>query len=65
MSPPEQKVVQPWPGYDDQTAGEIVKVLNGSEDTEIGTKVREYEQADKDRTTVVRASERELARAGR
>ncbi len=56
---------EPWPGYDDQTAGEIVKVLNGSDDTEKTTAVREYEQAHKDRATVIRATERELARAGR
>ncbi|MEA2371154.1 MAG: hypothetical protein QOH12_1548 [Solirubrobacteraceae bacterium] len=56
---------EPWPGYDDQTAGEIVKVLNGSQDAETTTAVRKYEHAHKDRATVIRATERELARSGR
>ncbi len=55
---------EPWPGYDDQTAGEIVKVL-GESDAETTTEVRRYEQAHKDRATVIRATERELARNGR
>lgn len=56
---------EPWPGYDDQTAGEIVKVLNGSADAEMTTAVRKYEHAHKDRATVIRATERELAGAAR
>jgi len=54
---------EPWPGYDDQTAGEIARVL-GRKDAETTTAVREYEQAHKDRATVIRATERELARGG-
>ncbi len=55
---------EPWPGYDEQTVDEIEKALAGIDDQAKLKEVREYERAHKDRSTVIRASERELAQAG-
>lgn len=52
---------EPWPGYDDQTVEEIDKVLARIDDAAELHAVRTYEQSHKDRTTVVRATDRELA----
>jgi ferritin-like metal-binding protein YciE len=53
---------EPWPGYDDMTAQDIVERLRDSDD-ELAAAVRDYERAHKDRTTVVRAAQRELTHA--
>ena len=53
---------EPWAGYDEMTAGEIVERLRDADD-ELVAKVRDYERAHKDRTTVMRAVERELTHA--
>jgi len=53
---------EPWPGYDDMTAQEIVERLRGADD-ELAATVRDYERAHKDRATVVRAAQRELTHA--
>jgi ferritin-like metal-binding protein YciE len=54
---------EPWPGYDELTASEVVKVLSESEDEQLARRVRDYERAHKHRATVLRAAERELATA--
>jgi len=53
---------EPWPGYDDVTAQEIVERLRGADD-ELAAAVRDYERGHKDRATVVRAAQRELTHA--
>ncbi len=53
---------EPWPGYDEMTADEIVERLRDADDALVA-KVRDYERAHKDRTTVMRAVERELTHA--
>ncbi|HWC27420.1 MAG TPA: DUF892 family protein [Solirubrobacteraceae bacterium] len=53
---------EPWPGYDDMNAGEIVERLRQGDD-ELAGRVRDYESAHKGRTTVLRAAERERAHA--
>jgi hypothetical protein len=53
---------EPWAGYDEMTAGEIVERLRDADD-ELVAKVRDYERGHKDRTTVMRAVERELTHA--
>jgi ferritin-like metal-binding protein YciE len=53
---------EPWPGYDEATAQEIVERLRDSDD-ELAAKVRDYERAHKARATVLRAAERELTHA--
>jgi hypothetical protein len=54
---------EPWPGYDELTAAEIGTVLSESENEQLATRVRDYERAHKNRATVLRAAERELATA--
>ena len=53
---------EPWPGYDDANAQDVVERLRGGDDELAGT-VREYERAHKGRATVLRAAERELTHA--
>ena len=53
---------EPWTGYDDMNAGEIVERLRGADDV-LTAKVRDHERAHKGRTTVLRAAERELSHA--
>ncbi|MEA2149876.1 MAG: hypothetical protein QOD69_1706 [Solirubrobacteraceae bacterium] len=53
---------EPWPGYDELTAAEVVAVLSDSDD-ELAKRVRDYERSHKNRATVLRAAERELANA--
>ncbi len=53
---------EPWPGYDDQTVAEINKALtNGS--PEIAARVRDYERSHKNRSSVLKNTERELQNA--
>ena len=53
---------EPWPGYDEMTAGEIVERLRQA-DEQVAAKARDHERAHKARATVLRAAERELAHA--
>jgi ferritin-like metal-binding protein YciE len=53
---------EPWAGYDEQTAAEVTNALADADD-ERAQKVRAYERSHKDRTGVIKATERELARA--
>jgi len=53
---------EPWPGYDDTTAQDIVERLRDGDD-ELAARVRDYERAHKDRATVIRAAQRELTHA--
>lgn len=55
---------EPWPGYDEQTVSEIEKALSRIDDRTELKAIGNYEQSHKNRTTVVRATERELAHAG-
>jgi ferritin-like metal-binding protein YciE len=54
---------EPWPGYDEQTVEEIEKALAKIDDQTKLKELRDYERAHKNRSTVIRASERELAQA--
>jgi ferritin-like metal-binding protein YciE len=51
---------EPWPGYDEQTVDEIVSALRDSDDDK-SRQVRDYERAHKNRTSVLKATERSLA----
>ena len=51
---------EPWPGYDDQNADEIVAQLADTSDS-LRLAARNYEKKNKNRTTVIEASEREPA----
>jgi ferritin-like metal-binding protein YciE len=53
---------EPWPGYDELNANEVVSALENATDEQLGA-VRDYERAHKGRTTVLRASERRLTHA--
>jgi ferritin-like metal-binding protein YciE len=53
---------EPWPGYDDMTAQDIVERLRDSDD-DLAATVRDYERGHKNRATVVRAAQRELTHA--
>jgi hypothetical protein len=55
---------EPWPGYDEQTVDEVKSALAKIDDADELKTVRDYEQAHKARTTVIGATERELAHAG-
>jgi len=53
---------EPWPGYDEATAEEIVKRLRDA-DEDLAKRVRAYERSHKSRTSVLGAAERELTHA--
>ena len=53
---------EPWPGYDELSVTEIESVL-GEGDEDRAKEVRSYERAHKNRATVLKAAERDLARA--
>ena len=53
---------EPWPGYDEMTAEEIVARLRDA-DEDLARRVREYERGHKGRASVLHAAERELANA--
>jgi ferritin-like metal-binding protein YciE len=55
-------VAEPWPGYDKQTVEEISARLARSDDRRARA-ARAYEKAHKDRTGVLEAAERELAKS--
>ena len=53
---------EPWPGYDDMNAQDVVERLRDADDA-LASSVRQYERAHKGRTTVLRAAERERTHA--
>jgi ferritin-like metal-binding protein YciE len=53
---------EPWPGYDELTAAEVVAVVSEGDDDR-AAQVRSYERAHKNRAGVLKAAERELANA--
>ncbi|MGI9100388.1 MAG: DUF892 family protein [Solirubrobacteraceae bacterium] len=53
---------EPWAGYDELTAGEVQAVLSEADD-ERARQVRSYERSHKNRASVLKAAERELANA--
>ncbi len=53
---------EPWAGYDQKTANEVVERLRAGDD-QLVAKARDYERAHKHRTTVMRVVERELTHA--
>ena len=53
---------EPWPGYDDQTVAEINKALNDASSETLQT-VREYERAHKNRSSVLKNTEKDLQNA--
>jgi ferritin-like metal-binding protein YciE len=55
-------VSEPWRGYDKQTVDEIRKRLERADD-DLARTVRRYERAHKDRSGVLEAADRELAKA--
>jgi hypothetical protein len=54
---------EPWPGYDEMTAEEVVARLRESDDDELAKRVREYERSHKARASVLHIAERELTSA--
>jgi ferritin-like metal-binding protein YciE len=53
---------EPWAGYDELTAAEVIAVLSEGDDDR-PKEVRSYERAHKDRAGVLKATERELTNA--
>jgi ferritin-like metal-binding protein YciE len=53
---------EPWAGYDDLTAAEVIAVLSEGDDDRAND-VRSYERGHKDRAGVLKAAERELTNA--
>ena len=53
---------EPWSGYDEMNAGQVVERLRDGDD-ELAAKVRDHERAHKKRATVLRAAERERTHA--
>jgi len=53
---------EPWAGYDELTAAEVIAVLSEGDDDR-AKEVRSYERAHKDRAGVLKAAERELTNA--
>jgi ferritin-like metal-binding protein YciE len=51
---------EPWPGYDELTVAEITALLRDADAETVDT-VRSYERAHKNRSSVMKASERKLA----
>jgi ferritin-like metal-binding protein YciE len=53
---------EPWAGYDELTAAQVTASLNDGDD-DLAHKVRSYERTHKNRVSVMKAAERELATA--
>jgi len=53
---------EPWPGYDELSVAEIESVIGSADDDRI-KEVRSYERTHKNRATVLKAAERDLAKA--
>ena len=51
---------EPWPGYDELTASEVLSVLSEADEEHV-EQVRVYERSHKNRAGVLKAAERELA----
>lgn len=58
----EAGLSEPWAGYDGLTAVEVIAALDGAAATVL-KRTRGYERAGKRRSTVIQATERELARS--
>jgi ferritin-like metal-binding protein YciE len=56
------RVDEPWPGYDELTAAEVQSALSDRDPEDVGG-VRSYERAHKNRTGVIKATERERVNA--
>jgi ferritin-like metal-binding protein YciE len=54
---------EPWAGYDEMTAEDVVARLRESDDDELARRVREYERSHKARASVLHIAERELTSA--
>ena len=57
----EVEIAEPWDGYDEMTARDIVKRVRDA-GSELAAAVRRYEAANKNRVTVLDATERALKR---
>jgi len=53
---------EPWTGYDELTAADVISALNEADDDRV-QQVRNYERAHKNRVSVMKATERELTNA--
>jgi ferritin-like metal-binding protein YciE len=53
---------EPWDGYDDLTAVEVIRALYGASEATV-KRARSYERVARKRSTVIQATERELARS--
>ena len=53
---------EPWPGYDELSVAEIESVIGSADDDRI-KEVRSYERTHKNRASVLKAAERDLAKA--
>ena len=53
---------EPWAGYDELTAAEVISALNEADEDRV-QQVRNYERAHKNRVSVMKAAEREVAGA--
>jgi ferritin-like metal-binding protein YciE len=53
---------EPWPGYDELNASDVISAINDADDDRV-QQVRNYERAHKNRVSVLKATERELASA--
>jgi len=53
---------EPWPGYDDQTVAEISKALTDAS-PDIVERVRAYERSHKNRSSIMKSTEKELENA--
>jgi len=53
---------EPWPGYDELNADDVQAAINDGDD-DLAQAVRAYERTHKDRVSVMKATERELAGA--
>ena len=53
---------EPWPGYDELNANEVIAAVSDADDDRV-QQVRNYERSHKNRVSVLKATERELANA--
>jgi ferritin-like metal-binding protein YciE len=56
------RATEPWPGYDELTAVAVIAAVDGASRAVV-KRIREYERSRKNRSTVIQATERELARS--
>jgi ferritin-like metal-binding protein YciE len=55
-------LAEPWAGYDELPAIDVIAALDGASEARV-RRTREYERSHKRRSTVIKATERELARS--